>query len=392
MSIQALREERTKYAKEYRELLDKNPGSLSASVVAKLDDLESKIEAVDRQIHREERILQSAADTITAGRVPGGSMGAKDAAIALAQYYKTGDTSGFGPRNTWTEAGDGGVVVPHELHEQILLAQQKFSPLRTICRILQTRTAHSNFTVPVATSGAAVGWVGETDTRNLTDTPVLDSVTFPDSEAYVLLPVSAWMESDTMIADFIQTELARAFGRAEGEKFLSGSGTKAPKGILSYTFTAEDDDARDWGKLQYVPSGSTTGIADYGDPLIDLCYSLRAGYRQNAVWLMNSSTLAAVRQLRDSQNRPLWEPGLSGQPQQLLGHRVVEADHMPDIGENNIPILFGDFQCYGILDREMSIQRDPYTVKPLVAFYGKKRVSGALLDSCGIKGLKCAAS
>lgn len=391
MSIQALREERNKYAKEYRELLDKNPGSLSASVVAKLDELETKIESVDRQIVREERVIQGAADAIASGRVPGRSMDAKEASLALAQFYKTGDTSGFGPRNTWTEAGDGGVIVPVELHEQILLAQQKYSPLRGICRILQTRTAHSSFVFPVAKTAAAVGWVGETDTRNLTDTPILDSVTFPDSEAYVLLPVSAWMESDTMIADFIQTELARAFGRSEGEKFLTGSGTKAPKGILSYTFAATDDDTRDWGELQYIASGTAATIGT-GDKLIDLCYSLRSAYRANARWLMNAATLATVRKLKDSQNRYLWEPGLSGQQQTLLGYPIVEADHMPDIGAGNIPILFGDFQCYGILDREMSIQRDPYSVKPLVAFYGRKRVSGALLDSFGIKGLKCAES
>jgi len=376
---------------EYRALLDRNPGKISGNVKAKLDAIEAEISRIDDSIEHEEKIVRFAAEAIGAGRIPGAKLGARESSIALAQYYKTGDASGFGPRNTWTEAGDGGVIVPVELHEQILLAQQKYSPLRGICRILQTRTAHSSFTFPVAKSAAAVGWVGETDTRNLTDTPVLDSVTFPDCEAYVLLPVSAWMESDTMIADFIQTELARAFGRSEGEKFLTGSGTKAPKGILSYTFAATDDDTRDWGQLQYVASGTAATIGT-GDKLIDLCYSLRSAYRANARWLMNAATLATVRKLKDSQNRYLWEPGLSGQQQTLLGYPIVEADHMPDIGAGNIPILFGDFQCYGILDREMSIQRDPYTVKPLVAFYGKKRVSGALLDSFGIKGLKCAES
>lgn len=384
-----LQQKREAAVNQYRKLLNDNRGAkLPAKVVQQLNDLEREIEVCDQGIERHDNMLQDAADAIGAGRIPGASVGAREASLALAQYYKTGDASGFGPRNAWTESGDGGVIVPHELYEQITLAQQKYSPLRGICRVLHTKTAHSNFNLPVAKSGAVVNWVGEIDARPSLDTPVLANVDFPDCEMYTLLPVSDWMLSDTMIADFIQTELARAFGHAEGEKFLSGNGTKQPKGLLSYTFAATDDDTRAWGEMQYIASGTAATIGS-AEKLIDLCYSLRSGYRSNAHWVMNASTLATVRKLKDSQNRFLWEPGLNGQQQMLMGYPIVEADHMPNIGAGNIPILFGDFQSYGIVDREMSLQRDPYSLKPYTVFYGRKRTSGALIDSLGIKGLKC---
>lgn len=384
-----LRDKREKAVARYKKLLNENPEKLSPQVAKELRELEHEIEVCDQGIAKHDEWLQQAADAIGIGRSAGNHMKASEASLALAQYYKTGDASGFGPRNSWTESSDGGVIVPRELYEQITLAQQKYSPLRGICRILQTKTAHSNFDLPVAKSGAVVNWVGETDTRSVMDTPVLASIEFPDCEMYTLLPVSDWMLSDTMIADFIQTELARAFGHAEGEKFLSGNGTKQPKGLLSYTFAATDDDTRAWGQMQYIASGTAATLGS-AEKLIDLCYSLRSGYRANATWVMNASTLATVRKLKDSQNRFLWEPGLNGQQQMLMGYPIVEADHMPNIGAGNIPILFGDFQCYGIVDREMSLQRDPFTMKPYTVFYGRKRTSGALIDSLGIKGLKIA--
>ena len=66
MSIQNLREERTAKAREYRNTLDNNPGKLSEEVVAKLNELESDITALDERIAREERIVQFAAEEVAA--------------------------------------------------------------------------------------------------------------------------------------------------------------------------------------------------------------------------------------------------------------------------------------------------------------------------------------
>src|SRR5690606_16431070 len=110
-----------------------------------------------------------------------------------------------------------------------------------------------------------------------------------------------------------------------------------------------------WGKLGFVKSGATAGFhaTKPGDALIDLIYSLKRGYRQNAAFLLNDLTTAEVRKWKDSENNYLWQPSLQlGEPARLAGYRCESDDYMPDIGENTFPIAFGDFRrAYIIIGR-----------------------------------------
>ncbi len=48
--------------------------------------------------------------------------------------------------------------------------------------------------------------------------------------------------------------------------------------------------------------------ADPSDVLVDLVYALKAGYRQNASWVMNRKLQASVRKLKDADGNYLWQP------------------------------------------------------------------------------------
>ena len=388
LTKQDMYDRREAATKKMRETLDKNPGKISAATTKVLEELESEIMTLDAMIEREEAIVQAAADFIGAGHIPGSALKAKDSVKALAAFYRSGDPSGFfGPRAALTEGADGGVVVPHELTEIVSTQQQKFSPLRQICNVVQIQTTASKYTQPVNVGGVGSGWVGETDARPATASPTLEEVVFPDAEVFANLPISQWIEEDAQIGSWLVQEIAKEFARVEGTAFVSGNGTKRPKGFLAYATAATADDVRAFGTLQHIEAASATGILP--DELIDLVYTLKGAYRQNAHWVMNGLTLAKCRKLKDSSNRYLWEPGISGQPQTLLGYPILECDDMPDVAAEALPIAFGDFRSgYKIVDRAMSVLRDPYSSKPYVNFYARKRVSGALLDSNAIKVLK----
>ena len=47
------------------------------------------------------------------------------------------------------------------------------------------------------------------------------------------------------------------------------------------------------------------------DVLFDLVYALRAGYRQNAGFVMNRRTQSAIRKFKDAQGNYLWHPPLT---------------------------------------------------------------------------------
>jgi HK97 family phage major capsid protein len=130
------------------------------------------------------------------------------------------------------------------------------------------------------------------------------------------------------------------------------------------------------------------------DKLIDLVQSLRAPYRQGAVFVMNSATATAIRKFKTADGAFMWQPGLvEGQPDRLLGYPVVEAEDMPDVAADALPIAFGNFRNgYLIAERTATtILRDPFTNKPFVHFYATKRIGGQVLDSEAIKLLKIAA-
>ena len=148
-----------------------------------------------------------------------------------------------------------------------------------------------------------------------------------------------------------------------------------------------------WGNIGYVASGVAGDfpVSDPADVLLNLVYALKGGYRQNAHFVMNRSTQAAIRKLKDSDGSYVWQPAHAPEAQAtLLGFPVVESEDMPDIAANEYAIAFGDFaRGYLIVDRlGTRVLRDPYTSKPYVLFYTTKRVAGGVQDFDAIKLMK----
>jgi HK97 family phage major capsid protein len=182
-----------------------------------------------------------------------------------------------------------------------------------------------------------------------------------------------------------------AFAEQEGNAFVLGNGTAKPKGFLDYTKVLES--SWSWGNIGYILTGVSGALpaSNPSDVLVDTVYSLKAGYRQNANWVMNRKTQAAIRKLKDADGNYLWQPPASvGQRAMLMGFPVVEAEDMPDAAANATPIAFGDFgRGYLVVDRTgVRVLRDPYSAKPYVLFYTTKRVGGGVQDFDAIKLLK----
>jgi HK97 family phage major capsid protein len=129
--------------------------------------------------------------------------------------------------------------------------------------------------------------------------------------------------------------------------------------------------------------------------LVDLVYALKAGYRQNATWVMNRKTQAAIRKLKDIDGHYIWQPAsVAGGQASLMNFPIAESEAMPNIAEDSFSVAFGDFRHgYLIVDRMgVRVLRDPYSSKPYVLFYTTKRVGGGVQDFDAIKLLKFGAS
>jgi HK97 family phage major capsid protein len=314
---------------------------------------------------------------------------------AFEAYVRNGDDRLLRTLDTkamsYGSGQDGGYLVPDETEAAIGARLAAISPIRSIASVIQVSSAVLK--KPFAVSGPAVGWVAETAARPQTGSPTLDELSFPTAELYAMPAATGALLEDSIvdIDQWIAAEVETAFAEQEGAAFVSGDGTNKPKGFLASTLVAEASWA--WGKLGYVATGVSADwpASDPSDVLLDLVYALKAGYRQNASFVMNRKTQAAVRKLKDGDGNYLWQPPAApGSRAMLMGFPVVEAEDMPDIGANATPIAFGDFQRgYLVVDRAgVRVLRDPYSAKPYVLFYTTKRVGGGVQDFDAVKLLK----
>lgn len=306
-------------------------------------------------------------------------------------YLRLGRTSEL-KSVTGAVAGDGGFAVPREIDALIAAQLKTISPIRGVAQIVQTGTA--GYRKLITNSTANSGWVSETGARPETLTSKFNEIVPPMGELYANPSASQAMLDDAGfdLEAWLADEIATEFARAEGTAFINGSGTNQPKGFLQQPTALTADAARVFGTLQHVVTGNASGFDTAPElKLIDLVHSLRAAHRQGAVFIMNTKTLATVRKFKAADGTFLWQPGIfENAPARLLGYPVIEAEDMPDIAANALPVAFGNFRNgYIIAERKTtSILRDPYTNKPYVNFYATKRIGGQVLDSDAIKLLK----
>ncbi|MFN3549629.1 MAG: phage major capsid protein [Mesorhizobium sp.] len=292
---------------------------------------------------------------------------------------------------------DGGYVVPDQMESTIDRIMTTVSAMRSISRVMNISTA--SYKKLINKGGATGGWVGEKESRPGTNTPQLSQLEFPAMELYANPAATQSLLDDSAvdIEAWLGDEVSIVFAEMEGAAFISGDGINKPRGLLSYNTVANASYA--WGKLGFIATGVASDINDAThngtDALLDLVYSLKQGYRQNARFLMNRTLQSKVRKLKTIGDTEayLWQPSVQvGQPATLLGYPITDDDNMSDVGSNAFPIAFGDFsRGYLIVDRTgIRVLRDPFTNKPYVHFYTTKRVGGGVQNFEAIKLLKCA--
>jgi HK97 family phage major capsid protein len=316
---------------------------------------------------------------------------------ALASFLKTGKMPQAALRTD--SDPDGGYTVDRVLSDEIQKRRLDMSPLGRLARRV-TISVGDAFEEPWDIGDIGANWVGEREPRPALNTTNLAMLKWPVFEIYTIQPATQRILDDSSfdIAGWLEGSITDKFARSEGAAFISGDGIMKPRGLLSYDMV--DASSWQWGKFGYIASGVAAALTDSthngADALTDLVYSLRAPYRANARWLMNSKTAAAIRKLKSkTEELYLWSNPISaGQPATLLGYPVEMDETMPDIGADKFPVAFGDFQRgYLVVEKPgVRMLRDPFTSKPFVLFYAYRRVGGGAQDFDAVKFLKIATS
>lgn len=174
------------------------------------------------------------------------------------------------------------------------------------------------------------------------------------------------------IDQIIKDAFIERIGRAQNTDFTIGSGTTMPNGVVPQSTTG----------VTAATGGATT--VSYAN-LVDLVHSVDIAYRGQSSFMFHDTTLAALRKLVDTQNRPLFGLGINGgDPDKILGYSYQVNNDVAQMAANAKSILFGNFNKYIIRDFTSGYNvlrlNEIAALQNQVVFVGFTRADGQLTD------------
>src|SRR3954452_22888947 len=120
---------------------------------------------------------------------------------------------------------------------------------------------------PIDDDEASASWVGETETRTTTNTPVVGVQRIPVHELYAKPKATQKLLEDASIdiEAWLAGKIGEKLARLEATAFVSGNGVKRPRGFTTYSSGTTR------GLIEQVVSGSGTTLT--ADGLINLYVS-----------------------------------------------------------------------------------------------------------------------
>lgn len=399
MTILELREKRAKAWEAAKAFLDSHrtdKGVLSAEDDATYSRMEQEITDLGKEISRMERL-----EALDAQMKKPVNQPLTGKPMSSRTIERTGRTSDEYRTSFWDMMrskaplpsvlnalqegtdSEGGYLVPDEYERTLVEALEEENVFRQLAKVI--RTSSGDRKIPVVATKGTASWIDEEGAYTESDDS-FGQVSIGAYKVGTMIKVSEELLNDSVfdLESYIAKEFARRIGAKEEEAFFTGDGSGKPLGILAATGGAETG----------VTAASSTAVT--ADELMDLFYSLKSPYRKKAVWVLNDSTIKAVRKLKDSTGQYLWQPSLvAGTPDTLLGRPVKTSAYMPVIAAGAKTIAFGDFSYYWIADRQgRSFKRlnELYAANGQVGFLGSQRVDGKLVLSEAVKVLAQKAS
>lgn len=405
MSIQALREQRGKIAKELQDLVNKKDWD-EATDQPIYDNAMAQIDRLDEQIKRIADANAKLADQNLINDVSEHTerlaQNKNDPGLAVyAKWLKGGDRALNDAdwqtvRNTMstTTPAEGGFTVQTDIAKRVVDALKAFGGMRSVADVI-SMVSGNPMSFPTSDGTAEEGEIIAENTT-ATDLDIsFGTVGLPVykfSSKVVAVPIELLQDSVIDIAAFVENRINKRLGRITNKMFTIGTGTAQPNGV---------DVAAATGVTAANGTSQVTSVIY--DSLVNLQHSVDPDYREtgNCGFMFNDSTLREVRKIKDSQGRPIFVPGYEtgspeGAPDRLLGAPITINQHMPSMAASAKSILYGDFKGYVIRDvMDVTMFRftdSAYTKKGQVGFMAWMRSGGNLIDVGAVKAFANAAS
>lgn len=389
--ILELREKRAKAWEAAKAFLDTkrgNDGLLSAEDTGTYEKMEKDVVDLGKEIERLER--QAAIDaelnkptSSPLTNKPNGNPGGEEKKGRASDQYRRTFWNAMRQKNFYDvknalQVGtdsEGGYLVPDEFEHTLVEALEEENFFRNIATVIQTSSGDRK--IPVVASKGEAAWIDEEGAFTESD-DTFGQVSIGAYKVGTMIKVSDELLNDSAfnLEAYISKEFGRRIGTKEEEAFFVGNGTGKPTGIFNTTGGASE--------------GTKTATAAITfDDVMDLFYSVKSPYRKKAVWVLNDTTVKALRKLKDNNGNYIWQPSVqAGQPDMILNRPYHTSSYVPEIAAGKKVMAFGDFSYYWIADRQgRSFKRlnELYAANGQVGFLASQRVDGKLILAEAVK-------
>lgn len=393
--ILELRQKRAKVWKEATDFLDSKSttdGYLSAEDTATYEKMETDVVNLGKEIDILERKANIDSEMAAAVNNP-----ITERPTSSKQDNKSGRASSEYKDSFWNAMrvssipapvrnalqigtdSEGGYLVPDEFENTLVEALQEENIFRSLATTVTTENGDRK--IPLVSSKGEASWVDEEGLITDSDDS-FGQMSLGAHKLATMIKVSEELLNDSAfdLPGYLAKEFARRIGAKEEDAFFVGNGTSKPTGILNATGGGE------------VGVTASAVAALTADEIIDLYYSLKKPYRKRAVFVMNDSTVKAIRKLKDGNGQYLWQPSIqAGAPNTILDSPLITSASMPTIASAAKTIAFGDMTYYWIADRQSRTFRrlnELYAANGQIGFIATQRVDGKLTLAEAVKVLQ----
>jgi HK97 family phage major capsid protein len=230
----------------------------------------------------------------------------------------------------------GGFAVPFDLDPTIIpTSNGVVNPIRQIARVIQITGDEWR-----GVSSGSITATYEAEATETTDNaPTLAQPTISAEKAQAFVPFSIEVGMDW---GGLRGEMGRLLQDAkddlEAAKFISGTGTNEPFGVLTGTTNTVN-----------AAAGQTFTLAN----LYSLVAALPPRYRTRSAFIGDLLVFNRIRQFDTvGSSAAIWQDSLQlGNPSMLMGRPAYEASEMADVATSVKFLVLGDFSRYVIVDR-----------------------------------------
>lgn len=404
--IQAKQERRTLWekAKALTEAAAAEKRALTAEESVSWDKMDADLKVMTDAIARQERLLAvHDNDRETEGEKraafkPATSPQQKESEEAYSKAFRTwlvGGNEALEPeqrkimqsrfvaaegRQLGTTPGSaGGFLVPQGFYNTLVSTLRAYGGIRASRATILTTASGQPLPIPTTDDTANAGILIAENTQ-ISDLATTFGQRILGSHAYTsrIVRVSLQLLQDSAldVETYLAGVMGERIGRITNNHFTIGTGTGQPQGVNIGATSGV-----------VAGAGSTTSIT-YPN-IVATQHSVDPAYRLNAEWMFHDTTLRALKQMVDGQQRPLWTPGIAlREPDTILGNRYVVNQDMPVMAANARSILFGDFSKFFVRDvQDIQVLRltERYADFLQVGFLAFSRHDSALIDTSAVR-------